>query len=254
MDVKEYEIWEKRVESVALEAQVLAQRYPRMVVVVDYEGPLFQIGFGGEMVKKNSGLIGEGDITAFEDAVDQLKPNHAVVRTLEAIVKKVDNAFVMQGSGVNLIPPEKLTYRDYPLLKFASLRCEEVLDGLAMKSRANREVLNIRAPIPEGSLLVVVNDAEPGSSSHNAVLREIKAANPKTFDTFDVANVLVPEYRRDSVKPLEAYRSDVLRAFEIGLSTPAEARTLDVKSGGSRFFSPSDFYRLNPSRGNVRGE
>jgi hypothetical protein len=254
MDIKEYENWEKRVGSVALEAQVLAQRYSKMVMVVDYEGPLFQIGFGGEMVKQSSGLVGEGDITAYEDAVDQLKPNHAVVRTLEAIVRQVDNAFIMQGSGVNLIPPEKLNYREYPLLKFASLRCEEVLDGLAMKSRNNREVLSIRAAIPEGSLLVVVNDAEPGTSSHNAVLREIKAANPKTFDSFSIANILVPEYRKDSVKPLEAYRSDVLGAFETGLSAPVEARTLDVKVGGSKFFSPSDFYRANSLRGNVRGE
>lgn len=254
MDVNEYEIWEKRVESVALEAQGLARNYPRMVLVVDYEGPIFQIGFGGETVKKSSGQIGEGDITAFEDAIDQLKPNHAVVRTLEAIVRQVDNAFVMQGSGVNLIPPEKLTYREYPLLKFASLRCEEILDGLAMKSRNNREVLNIRAPIPEGSLMVVVNDAEPGSSSHNAVLREIKAANPRAFDTFDIANILVPEYRKENPKPLEVYRAEVLKAFETGLSTPVKARELDVRSGGARFFSPSDFYKLNPLRGNVRGE
>jgi hypothetical protein len=252
MNTLELEVLEQRVEGVALEAQKVAHNYGDVYMVVDYEGPIFQIGFGGEALK--AGQMGEGDITAYEDAVDGLKPNHAVIKTLEAVVRQVDNAHVMQGSGVNLIPADKLTYRTYPLLKFASMRCEEVLDRVAMKSRKHREVLPVRTTIPQNSLLVIVNDAVPGSSSHNAILREIKSANPVSFETCDIANVIVPEYKRETGAANEQYRRAAVAAFETGFASLVKARDLKVDVGNTRSFSPADFYKLSPRIGNVRGE
>jgi hypothetical protein len=207
-------------EQVVRAGEQLISRYSSIFWLIDFEGVLLPKEFS-TMQKKHNDSLREDDLAAIERGIYRLPVNTKLVSLLERLLKIDPNkSWLVEGSSLVTLPQAEQD-RNIPVFRFGAQRAREIISNIADKTVGQEKSIKPNRTMPEGSLMIVINDEMPPIGLY----KYIKGASSTTYDSCDIAEVPVPVYRGEKTS---TFNQDILRTMLTSFRGPVVKRPVEL--------------------------